>query len=402
METSKKRNILFKGSRLSGGAPRSELQYIKILNADGHRLTALVQDGNSRLKDEYIDATDSLICGNDISKFLLSNDYLKAYKTLKYNFRFIEENSFDLVLVDGFLNDYFFGDFCRQKGLTVVTFIAGGDLSIYEYALPYCRSDHFVCFSKENKEVLRKFFDEDKITVISNRIEIAKRFDVEEHYKLDKNGTVNIFIASRLHNDKYDSVANFIDTVNFVAAESRKISLTIAGDGNRLGDLKKYAESIGNPNLNIELVGHIDNLVPYFEKAHIVVGKGRSVLEPIMMNRIGCVIGDDGKIEVCTTKNFDNLYHYNFSGRNLQKDNPVDELITLIDSLVDGTFDFADFEETVRLIDFSYSSEYLPEKFYAVLDSIEPPKKTGKYVSPLFLVIKYIFLKIGRKLKRKG
>ena len=80
----------------------------------------------------------------------------------------------------------------------------------------------------------------------------------------------------------------------------------------------------------------------------------------------------------------------------------MDELITLIDSLVDGTFDFADFEETVRLIDFSYSSEYLPEKFHTVLDSIDPPKKTGKYVSPLFLVIKYIFLKISRKLKRKG
>lgn len=402
METNKKMNILFKGSRLSGGAPRSALQYIKVLKADGHTVTVLIQEVDKGLKEKYVQVVNELVCRDNISKFLDSHKYIKAYKNIKQNIHFLKNKNPDFVIAGDFINTFFIKSYCAKNSIPLITLIAGGDLKTSEYALPHCRSDHFICFSKENKEVLRKFFDEDKITVISNRIEIVKRFDFAEHYKLDKNGTVNIFIASRLHNDKYDSVANLIDTVNFVAAASRKISLTIAGDGNRFDDLKKYAESIDNPNLDIELVGHIDNLVPYFEKAHIVVGKGRSVLEPIMMNRLGCVIGDDGKIEVCTTKNFDNLYHYNFSGRNLQKENPVDELTTLIDSLIDGTFDFTDFEETVRLIDFSYSSEYLPEKFHAVLDSIEPPKKTGKYVSPLLLVIKYIFLKIGRKLKRKG
>lgn len=402
MEKGEKMNIFFKGSRLSGGAPRSALQYLKVLKVDGHKITALIQEGDAGLKAEYIQLIDKLICRDDLSKFLWVHNYFKAYIVVKQNLKFIKENQFDFLLADGFLNDFFFGDFCQKNKISVVTLIAGGDLSACEYALPHCRSDHFICFSKENKDVLSKYFDADKITVISNRIQLTKRFDdVQKHYRFDSSDTVNVLMTSRLHGDKYDSVVNFIDTLNSVASQNRRISLVIAGDGDRIDELKKYAGSVDNSCLSVEFAGHIDDLVPYFEKAHIVVGKARSVLEPIMMNRIGCVIGDDGRLEVCTTKNFENLYHFNFSGRNLQKENPTAEMIALIDSLVDGSFDFNDFEQTVEMISQHYSSEYLADKFHAVLDSLEPPQKTKRVVSPLLLVIKYMFLKVCRKLKRK-
>lgn len=402
MKAKSEMKILFKGSRLSGGAPRSALRYIDVLKNDGHRITALVQENDSYLKKEYLKATDLLVCQKDLSSFLWEHDYFRACKLIKQNYRFIKENNFDLLLIDGFLNDYFFGDYCQKRGIPTITMIAGGDLTIYEYALPYCQSDHFICFSKENREVLTKFVDEDKITVISNRIETKECFnDYCEHYCLNVTDTVNVLIASRIHKDKYDSLVRLVNTVNLVAGEQRKIYLVIAGDGDRMSDLRDYCSSLNNPFFTVELKGHVDDLIPCFESAHIVVGKGRSVLEPMMMNRIGCVIGDDGRLEVCTTENFDNLYHYNFSGRHLEKDDPQAELSGLIDSLIDGKFDFSDFEKTVELIRKNYSAEYLPDKLHKVLDSIEEPKKGFSFVSPLLLTLRYIWLKTIRKIRRR-
>ena len=396
------KDVFFRGVYLTGGAPQSSYQYLDILKHDGYNLTVVFQEGEKKLCNLYQNNFDNMIFDNYFGFFSDSHKYFSLYKAVRKEFKLLKKNKPDLVIVLGHLSGWFYSRFCSALQIPCVMLVAGGNLESGRYLLKNSRFSSIICFSQENKKVLADYNNEEFISVISNRVNVKEKFsDSRSYYDFSEKKSVEILLTSRIDNDKYDSIANFIDTLNSVASENRKISLVIAGDGNSFEDLKKYAEGIGNTHLSIELAGHIDNLVPYFEKAHIVVGKGRSVLEPIMMNRIGCVIGDDGKIEVCTTKNFDNLYYYNFSGRNLQKDNPVAELTALIDSLVDGSFDFGDFESTVKQIDFCYSSEYLSEKFHTVLDSVEPPKKTKKCVSPLMLVVKYIFLKFCRKFKGK-
>lgn len=399
----KYKNILFRGIYLSGGAPLSSYQYLNILKQDGHTVTIVFQEGKENYNKLYQETFDHVILDKYFGFYVDNHQFLSLYKALRNEYKALKANTPDLVICLGHLNGWFYSRFCSALQIPCVMFVAGGDLEDGRYLLKNSKFSCIICFSEENKDVLVDYNNEKQISVISNRIKAKKVFnDTETHYNFTSNQPIQILLTSRIDKDKYCSVEEFINLINSVAAENRKISLVIAGDGNRFGDLKKYAENINNPHLNVDLVGHIDNLTPYFEKSHIVVGKGRSVLEPIMMNRVGCVIGDDGRIEVCTTKNFDNIYHYNFSGRNLQKENPEAELTGLIESLVDGSFDFADFKETVEIIDSHYSSEYLADKFYAVLDRIDTPQKTCRFVSPLMLFIKFIFLKIFRKLKKKG
>lgn len=396
------KDIFFRGIYMNGGAPQSSFQYLKILKQDNYNLTIVFQKGKKSLENIYLENFENIVFDNYLGFYENSYRYFSLYRAVYKEFKEIRKNKPDLVISLGHLNGWFYSRFCEFLEIPCVLLIAGGDLNNGRCFLRNSHYSHIICFSQENKDVLADYNDEALISVISNRIYIKQKFDdIKSHYDFSAEQPANFLLTSRIDGDKYDSIVNFIDTLKSVASENRKISLVIAGDGNRIDELKKYADAVDNAHLTVEFAGHIDNLVPYFENAHIVVGKGRSVLEPVMMNRVGCVIGDDGRIETCTTKNFDNLYHYNFSGRNLQKEDPVAELTALIDSLVDGSFDFADFEQTVRLIDASYSSEYLPEKFHAVLDSLEPPKETKKFVSPLLLVVKYIFLKLGRKLKRK-
>ncbi len=397
-----KSNVLFRGMKLSGGAPRSAYEYLNVFKIEGHNITAVVCDSDRNLKELYERTFDRVILEKYAYEYFEKRNFIAMYHSIKNEYQRLKNEKPDLVIVLGYFNMHFYGYLCRSCSIPSIMMIAGGDLSKSDAFLEKCLCDHVICFSEENKDVLKQFFDIKNISVISNRIHIKKLFgDINTHYILKPNDTLNILLTSRVSDDKYDSIIGFIKTIDSIAGEKRKISLSIAGAGNCFAKLQDDLQSIKNSYLNIEIKGHIDDLLPEFEKTHIVVGKGRSVLEPMMMNRIGCVIGDDGRLEVCTTENFDNLYHYNFSGRHLEKDDPQAELSGLIDSLIDGTFDFSDFEKTVELIRKNYSAEYLPDKLHKVLDSIEEPKKGFSFVSPLLLTLRYIWLKTIRKIRRR-
>ena len=401
MERKENMNILLRGMSLSGGAPKSVLEYLKILKQDGHRINVIMQEREQELKELYEREFDRFSPAPDIVSLFTKKAFVALYTQICREYRELKSSKPDLVLALGYAPAFFYGRFCKELNIPCIMIIPGGDLSANELFLKGGGWCHAIGFSEENRKVLSRYTRAENISVISNRIALKTKFDgLTEHIATAING-VNILLTSRVTSGKYESILRFIDNLCRAADGRVKINLTVAGGGEKLEALKKYVSGISNPFVSVEIKGHLDNLLPGFEKAHLVVGKGRSVLEPVMMNRPGCVIGDDGKLELCTPENFERLYRHNFSGRGLECDDPVAVLKSVLDSLAANTVDIEETLCTARLAREYYSAEYLREKLYDSLGRADfrPEKKIH---IPVFLrLLKFTLVRFVQKLKNK-
>lgn len=396
-----KSKVLMRGIKLSGGAPKSTFQYLEILKKKGCNITVIAQESEQQIEEMYEESFDELILTQDFREYYYKHDLWGLYNQIKTEYRMLKANRPDLAILLGHFNAPFYAPLCNSLEIPNITIIAGGDLSKGLVNLRGCPTDHFICFSEENRDVLLEYFESEKITVIPNRIKLKEVFDdSDEHYYFEKDDKVNILLTSRITDNKYDSVINFIKIVRQIQTDKYGISLSIAGDGDCLEKLKKYVSDIDTDNLEIHILGHINDLTPEFRKAHIVVGKGRSIIEPVMMNRIGCVIGDDGKIEVCSSDNFERLYHYNFSGRNLMCEDSEEVLQSVIDTITNPQYNNSANEEVVELLRQYYSAEYLEEKICGVLETFTPMKRKSRYVSVCWLILKLILNTKQNKAKK--
>lgn len=401
MERKENMNILLRGMSLSGGAPKSVLEHLRILKKDGHRINVIMQEREQELKELYEREFDSLYIAPDIVSLFMKRAFGALYTQLCREYRELKSAKPDLVFALGYAPAFFYGRFCKELQIPCVMIIPGGDLSANELYLRGGEWCHAIGFSEENREVLSRYTHAENISVISNRIALKTKFDgLTNHLATARNG-VNILLTSRVASGKYDSIIRFIDNLCRAADGRVKINLTVAGGGEKLEELKEYVSGIGNPFVNIELKGHLDNLLPEFEKAHLVVGKGRSVLEPVMMNRPGCVIGDDGSIETCTPENFERLYRHNFSGRGLECDNSVTVLKVVLDSLADNTVDVEKTLRTAQLAREYYSAEFLREKLYAALDSADFRPVRKIHIPVIIRLLKFALVRFMQKMKNK-
>ena len=391
--------VLFRGMRFGGGAPKSSYHYLKVLKDHGSHITVLSEPCEDAIAELYGNTFDKIFFEKNPTQLSNEHKYLKIYFQMLKEYFFIKKVKPDFVIILGHVNAFFYAQFCSKLNINNLILIAGGDLSNSSLFLTKTPTDHVICFSEENKDVLVDYLENDRITVISNRIQLKYVFDdLNSHYNFEKNSTLNILLTSRVSSDKYNSILAFIENINEVSdIIGTNISLTIAGDGDKFEDLKKAVANIKNPALNVILKGHVDDLLPEFEKAHLVVGKGRSVVEPIMMNRIGCVIGNDGKVEFCSKDNFDRLYHYNFSGRNLECDNPVECIKNFLIDLKMSDYNLSVITETSELVRKYYSSEFLEDKFMDVLNRLVPSERKTKHVSVLFLTLKLLWYKLKQR-----
>ena len=392
--------VLLRNIILSGGAPQSMLQYIRVLSSKKCSIKVIAQLSEPEIEKQYRIYSDELVEKDDFQSLFYKKKIKKLYCQLKNEYKELKNSKPDLVLALGEINGYFYGYFCERLGIPIITFLAGGDLAWQSFRFKSLKCKDYICFSKENEDLLKQFRKEvDRIHVISNRIMIKKQFgDVEEHYFVKKYDAVCILITSRIVDGKFDSIQFFLKNLEEVASRiDFNIAVRIAGTGNREEDLRLVLDELSKKNLNVSLLGHVDDLTEQFEWAHIAVGKGRSVLEPIMMNRVGCVIGDNGELEIPDDCNLDRLYHYNFAGRNLVCDNPVDSLYNLVQAIYNGY-------ETEKILNISgkirelYSAELLSEKFMRVVENVETPSKPKKKISILFLLFYFYYIHFKKKL----
>ncbi|MBR4050898.1 MAG: hypothetical protein IKK09_10425 [Clostridia bacterium] len=401
MERKENMKILFRGISLSGGAPKSVFQHLRILKQDGHHISVIIQGSEQYLKELYESEFESLTLLPDVVALFRKRRFTQLYRQLCREYKALKSSRPDLVIAFGCAYPFFYGRFCSELQIPCIQLVAGGDLSDNELYLKGGEWCHAIGFSEENREVLRRYTHDKNISVIPNRIALKTKFDsLPEHLATVQKG-INILLTSRVAGGKYESITNFIDNLCRAADGRVKINLAVAGGGEKLEQLKKYVSGIDNPFVNIEIKGHLDNLIPEFEKAHLVVGKGRSVLEPVMMNRPGCVIGDDGKIEPCTPENFDRLYRHNFSGRGLVCEDPVAVIKEVLASLANNTVDIENIFQTAQLAREYYSAEFLREKLYAALDSADFRLKKKMHIPVILRLLKFTLVRFKQKMKNK-
>lgn len=384
---------------LGGGAPRSILQHIKALKQLSYDdIECMTRNTDSQLLAEFEKEVNQVITRISPAEFCFSRKYISAFKEYLWEYRYIKDHKPDLAIALGQLNGVLYTNICKKLGVPLIIYIAGGEIKQHDACIGLWHDCETICFSIENADFITRQFSENHTNVISNRIDIKERFcDIDSHY-MTSNNEVNVLIVSRLDPRKIESVYSLLNVLTKCATNDLRINVRIAGKGSYEEELKKFCEQKQTDNLKIEMLGQVHNLTEQFRWAHIVAGKGRSVIEPIMMNRIGCIIGEDGKMEFCKQESFENLYHYNFSGRKLKNEAPYTEVYEMLTKIKNGQISDEFIMNTADMTIQQYSKEFLPDKLRRVLDKIPPKVNPDQHASILFhfirVVAKYVLYEI--------
>lgn len=374
-----------------GGAPRSILQHIKVLKALSYfNIDCMASNTDNQLRSDFEREVDQVIVRTSPAQLCFSRQYICAFKEYLWEYKYIKNQKPELVISLGQLNGALYSNICKKLGIPLIIYIAGGEIKQHDPCIGLWHDCETICFSMENADMIIKHFSELHTNVISNRIAIKTRFDdIDVHY-MKPNPEINILVVSRLDQDKMNSIYSTLKVLEKCASSELIINVRIAGKGNCQNELNTFCSTLHNNNMNIQMLGQIHDLTEQFRWAHIVAGKGRSVIEPIMMNRIGCIIGEDGKIEFCSKDNFDNLYHYNFSGRQLRKENSYAEMNEMLQRIKTGTISRQFVIENADLTIQQYAAEFLPKKLEQVLNKIPESIKPDTKISLLFGYIRLV------------
>ena len=387
---------------LGGGAPRSLLQHIMVLKKTGYdNIICLTSEGDESLLTEYKNNVNYIIMRKSPAELWEEKKRLDAFREYEYEYSLLKKEMPQLVIVLGEINGALYSYICKKLGIRLIIYIAGAELNTNEQVIELWENCNVICFSEENADTICKHYSPEHTFIIPNRIAINYHFsDLRTHYQ-NKCSIVKILIVSRLTDSKIKSVYSLLNLLKEVAGEHNLIKVRIAGSGNKEKELSAYCQGIISPYLKITLLGHVDALCEQFKWAHIVAGKGRSVIEPIIMNRVGCIIGEDGRICFCSLDSFDLLYHYNFSGRGIVNDDPLFEIQDAIKRIRNGEILESDIIEVSSIVEKHYSAIYLPEKLKTVLDNLPELeyKKQGVFLPYQF--IRFLMKKIEGKVVNK-
>lgn len=353
---------------LGGGAPRSLLQHIDALSSLSYdHFECLTHNTDTQLLSVLEKKVDKVILRLSPLELWRNKKFFQSFREYIWEYKYIKKTKPDLSIALGQFNGALYSWISRKLGIPLIIYIAGGTLAADDPAVQCWRDCDVICFSKENADAITCSFPSQNTHVISNRISISESFDdLENHYQCQKSA-IKILLVSRLDSDKINSIYSVLNVLSGIVMDDLRVEVRIAGNGSCRDALSEYVAKIQSDHLHVQMLGQIQNLTEEFRWAHIVAGKGRSVIEPIMMHRIGCVVGEDGKIEFCCKDNFDNLYHYNFSGRNLEKDDPQSEMSSMITKIRDGLTDAEEVKEIAQLTQTYYSADYLPQQLSEAL-----------------------------------
>lgn len=353
--------------------------------------------GEPEINLEYENEVSELLFRDSLSHLWNEKKYNAVYKEFKFEYGYIKGEQPDLVIVVGEIEGALYSSICDKLGIPLIIYIAGGDMTANEEVIDLWKNCETICFSKENADVIRRHFDDNHINVISNRINISGIFeDLRTKYN-NPQSELNFLICSRLDNGKMKSIYSFLNMLRMDHLPDVTINVRIAGDGTFKEELEAYCKNNCNENIRINMLGYLSDLTEEFRWAHVVAGKGRSVIEPIMMNRIGCVIGEKGDLAFCNKKTFENLYHFNFAGRNLETKDSKAELQSMIYTIKQGTVNCKDIIEISDLMCAHYSVEYLPKQVNRVINKLHARRLTHGIS---FLLVQYIRL-VCKKAKGK-
>ncbi len=377
---------------LCGGAPKSLFEYLMVLKNQGYYIQVVAASGEKEIEQLYVNTFDEVILEPCYEDLYWGKKIFELYRQQKKEYSSLDTFKPDLVIALGAMNILYYSHFTNRLQLPFVGIIAGGDLSLLSETVKLWAPCKVICFSKENELVIQKSNAYIKSYVVSNRIRLKEAPFTTDIYKTSHD-MVEMLLVSRLDDDKFNSINNTIDMIAKLNL-SCDTNLSILGGGSRYNDLEALINKNSNKKNSIRLLGHQNDLYPFFKEAQIVFGKGRSVLEPIMLNRVGIVIGDDGEFAICSQNSLQNLYCYNFSGRDIEYKASIDDISKLICDISEGAFGENSIDYLRGQISRLYSADYLCENFTRVLNDADV---TLKYYRKDIVIIQHLLAGIKQK-----
>ena len=249
---------------------------------------------------------------------------------------------------------------------------------IYKVLFPIyfeCASKIIAITDKVKQEHIELFkLPKEKYLVINNSLDFSKYPDKKVN-KISKKFNKLMWFG-RISEQKRTSIDTAVEFYNYYREKyNSSATLTIVGDGELFEEMvNKYQDQ------NITFKGAVSDMIPEIEKADILLGVDRCMLEAVASKKPAVVCGYKKNVILITPKNIKKAIEENFTGINL--DNDKDEL-----------FNYTE-KELLEILDdnYHYVANNLAISSSVYLD-ISPLKKESNLES-VFLGLNYYSEKI--------
>ncbi|PZD97736.1 hypothetical protein DNH61_00265 [Paenibacillus sambharensis] len=360
--------ILLKNRRFAGGAALSLLEYGLLFQSRGHDVFAvgLYNNLQSRYSEQDIETYDLPFFEKDrpVGNLLTARRYYKL----------IKQHKPDVIVSISVCNAIFHRAIEKWFGIPVIYIVPGG--IVPHMFTRYMKNERLIVFSEENKEALiEDGYKETDVSLITNRLTFEPKTGQEDevYTKFTPGEPVELLVISRLDEEKINSVLYVMRCVEAMLESAADIRLTIVGDGECMDQVQAQAARMNSGREVVHIAGFRSNVKDYIRRAHIVFGKGRSVIEPIYYHRIAFVVSESDEMWLCTADTIPSLQQTNFTGRGVGNPDSQAVLENLINSIRSHTLQ----------TDFLHANSAYMEQTYdirkagPVIESILGEKLTG-------------------------
>jgi len=188
-------------------------------------------------------------------------------------FKIIHKENYDIIHINpsldvkNFIRDSLFVGLAKHKEILVITFFRGWVKSFERFVDNHFRkvfghiyglSEILIVLSAEEKDKLRQWGIQKptyiETTVVSD--DLVEQFDINRKIELLKNVEVyKILFISRV--EKTKGVFELIEAIKLLLHKGYKVSLTIAGEGRSLQEIKRIVKADDKLNRCVEIIGFI-------------------------------------------------------------------------------------------------------------------------------------------------
>lgn len=378
--------ILFKNMGFGGGAPKSLYQYVEV--AKKNNIEVVVVGEHTYPPTEYRKSNIKTI---DLPYFIIDKPLYSFYLLIKY-LKIIKKEKPDFIHATTQVNCYFHQIISKVNKIPIIYNIPGGKIG--EFTAEVMKGEKLLVYSDENKLELLKFgHDKNNITVISNRIDTTNSNDKYlDHYKFTHASELRLLLISRMSDTNINSIEYIISIVKKLKEDNFNVKLDVLGDGKHFSTIKNMASKA---NLDvceeiISLHGFVNNVQTYINKAHIVFGKGRSIIDGIINCRISFVISENKSFCISNSVSFDNLKTYNFAGRNMKTTTTYGELVELIQKLYNNKLNLDYLKQLKKTTRNFYDIKFAEEKILNLYTDTHSNRV--RYNPSFFIILKEYIL----------
>lgn len=392
--------ILYRNMGFGGGAPKSLLEYAKVNKSKYNNV--LVAGEYTFFPDYYHKEGIETV---NIPYFILRRP-IRSLKLFVKTVRLVKKFNPDIIHVTTLVQCLFHKIISIYTSIPTIYMIPGGggnrDFRLLKKLLG---NDLIIVYTPENyDELIASGFVKNQIKVIPNRFDFTNRkIDTSSYESFNQ---TKVLITSRIVQPKISSIYSVIDDFSKAANELKEnsLKLDIIGNGNQ-GLIKNLENHIKkcNDELNgnyIEYHGYQKNVDEMIKKSHICIGKGRSIVDPIMHGRLAFVYNEDGNHVFVDKNSIPQLFKDNFTARSIKKSTNKDLLSIL--KTMKNTYKYT-IEENFEAINELYNIDLAKDKIDGYYSNVILNFKNKKFklFHTIFSLFKLYFWYVSFRIVKK-